>query len=59
VLRPIGDVVGISCVADMFAPSINHAVAIRSACVRQRLANSILNAFSLCGLASRNAASAA
>ena len=30
-----------------------------SACVRQRLANSILNPFSLCGLASRSAASAA
>ena len=43
----------------MFAPSMNHAVAIWSAWVRQRLANSILNAFSLCGLASRKAASAA
>src|SRR2546422_160522 len=59
VLRPIGDVVGISCVADMFVPSMNHAVASWSACVRQRLANSILNAFSLCGLASRKAAAAA
>src|SRR5262249_5492416 len=35
------------------------AAAIRSACVRQRLASSILNLFSLCGFASRRAASPA
>jgi hypothetical protein len=44
----------------MVAPERNQlAVAVRSACVRQRLASSILNLFSLCGLAFRNAASAA
>src|SRR5262245_36788271 len=36
-----------------------RVVAIRSACVRQRLASSILNVFSLCGVAARSAASAA
>src|SRR5262249_15979303 len=40
--------------------SWNQAVvAISRACVRQRLVSSILNPFSLCGLASRRAASAA
>src|SRR6185369_18005673 len=38
---------------------IQLAVAVRTACVRQRLANSILNLFSLCGFALCNAASAA
>src|SRR5882724_13563095 len=44
-----------------FAPvlGIQLADAVRKACVRQRLANSILNLFSLCGLALRSAASAA
>src|SRR5207302_6690587 len=44
-----------------FAPvlGIQLAAAVRKACVRQRLANSILNLFSLCGLALRSAASAA
>src|SRR5262249_61550863 len=40
-------------------PQNQLAVAVRSACVRQRLASSILNLFSLCGFAARSAASAA
>src|SRR5260370_3273434 len=44
-----------------FAPvrGIQLAAAVRKACVRQRLANSILNLFSLCGFALRSADSAA
>src|SRR5258706_14590980 len=38
---------------------IQPAAAARKACVRQRFASSILNLFSLCGLALRMAASAA
>src|SRR6476660_8705563 len=58
VSRPIG-VVDDCGVVDMVAPENQLAAAVRSACVRQRLASSILNRFSLCGFASFNAASAA
>ena len=47
-------------VVAMVAPrGISWPLPCRSACVRQRLASSILNLFSLCGFASRSAASAA
>src|SRR6185436_7598683 len=62
VSRPIGEVAGVGVVVvDIFAPvlEIQLAVAVRNACVRQRLANSILNLFSLCGFALWSAASAA
>ena len=60
VSRPTGEVSGVSCVLVIFNPSVNQlVVAICSAWVRHRLASSILNLFSLCGLASRIAASAA
>src|SRR4029434_2061179 len=59
VSRPIAYVVGISSVADIFTPSINHAVALWRTCVRQLYAHFILNPFSRWGLASRKAASAA
>src|SRR6478672_11512658 len=62
VSRPIGEAAGDGCVVvDIFAPVIwvQLAVAVRKACMRQRFANSILNLFSLCGLALWSAASAA
>ena len=61
VSRPIGEVAAICSVVGMFAPSEESAGRRQFATrvSRQRLANSILNPFSLCGLASRSAASAA
>src|SRR5262249_32748239 len=58
VSRPIGEVAGDCCVVDIDAPQNQLAVAIRKACVRQRLASSILNPFSLWAFALRSAASA-
>ena len=45
VLRPIGDVVGVSCVVGMFGYSLGSWVTSFSACTRQRLANSTLKPF--------------
>src|SRR5262249_55337359 len=56
--RPIGDA-GVSCVGILVLQWNQAVVAICRACARQRLASSILNPFSLCGRASRIAASAA
>ena len=58
--RPIGD--GGGCCGGhrgSFASSGPAVAAVRRACVRHRLASSTLNPFSLCGFASRRAASAA
>ena len=49
----------VGCCAIVSTPRSQRVVAIRSACVRQRLASSILNLFSLCGVATPSAASAA
>src|SRR5262249_8300393 len=59
VSRPIGEVAAGCSVVAMIAPQIQLAAAVRSAYVRHRFASSTLNPFSLCRLASRNAASAA
>src|SRR4030095_8710825 len=57
---PIGEVADDCCVIDMVGTwSLQLAMAVRRACVRQRLASSILKPFSLCGFALRKAASAA
>src|SRR5262245_41285174 len=49
----------VDCCAIAFGLLDQRVVAIRNACVRHRLASSILNVFSLCGVAARSAASAA
>src|SRR5262245_11288585 len=58
--RPIGEFAGRLSGVGMVVPLEDQlAAAVCSACARQRFASSILNPFSLCGLAPRIAASAA
>src|ERR1700734_3112477 len=53
------ELAGDCCDVATVAPRNQLVVAIRSECITQRLASSILNLFSVCGFACRNAASAA